>query len=855
MLKVKINISVWFCILFLNTTVVFSQQKDSILSIPQTFNSDSIKKDSIYTIIITPDSTTRLASDSSANKNNKVKNTAGDSSKLVSDSSKYKGLLNKLLPTGLIKSSPDSSTKGNLLNKIVPTKNAKLPSDRSANKNLLSKILPLGITKSLPDSNTKKTFFKNFIQTTHGNITAGYDYGVIPFAANTKYPTGYFNSQGNLSFIALGIPLIATYYYSTLKNVAGLNNYFRISFDATRYKEMMRGNGVAKVDEETKKLNILTSLKQTLLQKLAFSEAYKNTLPPEKSLTDGFVKYKNGYNDINTDSLMRENSKITFDTSLTQNQKDSLTKSKPSSIMKSAYTDSIQRVLSHLYKSDSTSYEINQYTKQLKKIDQEMNSIQNKLDNFQNPQTLAENNPYLKKYQSVLTGIKKFDVGLCYPNYSTFLVSGSTVKGINIEWEKKFYFAATLGKTINTVMTTNNVIQNQLQTGRNLYNYFDFNNVKDSRKIAAMKFGIGKKEASHLYVGFLYGVGLPSYISASPQTTLEKNLVLEIDGRIVLDKSNTLDVIYGKSALYQQDGSVVLNSENSGSHYLFSKYRSNGGLVRFTSQIKKTKTKIIATGKMVDPFFNSYGVGFMRSDNIRYEIKVEQEITPKIKFSGFYRKDRDNILNTFTYTTDLQTFGATLNVKVNKRLTAKASYMPVIQNIVSKDSGAQNIHHINNITTAVITYAPKSKKFNSFINVVYSNYQLSGTNGKSNNFQNYNVNNTTIINQHFKTNLALNYFLNNDNDSLNNSTTLFSGDVSYITNKGMTIMLGGKYAYNNLIKEQIGGLLKINIPIISHIHLEVYGEKLVLGDFYNSYNMIDIKRFPFYCYGKMVINW
>jgi hypothetical protein len=175
--------------------------------------------------------------------------------------------------------------------------------------------------------------------------------------------------------------------------------------------------------------------------------------------------------------------------------------------------------------------------------------------------------------------------------------------------------------------------------------------------------------------------------------------------------------------------------------------------------------------------------------------------------------------------------------------------MPVIQNIASKDSGMKSTHNINNISTAVLTYAPKLKTISSFFNVVYSYYQLSGTGGKNNNFQNYNINNTTIFNKYFKANFALNYFLNNDSDSLNNSTTLVSGDVSYITAKGLTLTLGTKYAHNNLIKNQIGGLLKINIPIINHVHFEVYAEKLVLGDFYNSYNISEIKKFPFYCYG------
>ena len=821
MLNFKINISVGFLfsMLCFNSSLIFSQTKDTI-----TYTDTSIYKSNSMVNPqneITPDSLN----------GNKI-------DKLMPENRQIDRLNNPFSDMPSLKS--DSTHK----NKAKDVSLKQL-ADSSKIKNGFKSMA----VKLIPDSAGKKRLLKKLIPKTYGNISAGYDYGVIPFAANASYPLGYFKTQGNIGASILGIPILATYYYSDLKSVSGLNNYFRVSFDKAKYDEMLRTKGLSKVENEAKELTSLSTLKQILVQKLAFSEIYKNGLPTESSLTSQLPKFKNNYNQLETDSLIKP--PVFSDSTLKKSVVDSL--SKINSIKKAAYSDSISQITSQLSKRDSVSSRIDEFKSQLKNLDEKINAINKKLAFFKNPQNLIENNPHLTKFQSVLSGVKKLDIGLCYPNYSTFLVSGSSVKGINIEWEKKFYFAFTYGKTINTVMTTNNLIQNQLQTARNLYNFFDFNNVKDSRKITALKFGYGKKEATHFYAGFLYGLGLPSYVSASQQTNLEKNLVLELDGRIVLNKSNALDLIYGKSALYQNG--IAVSSDNSTSQFPFSKHRSNAGLLKYTSEIKKTKTKITATGKIVDPFFNSYGVGFMRSDNIRYELKVEQEITSKIKFSGSYRKDRDNLLNTFSYTTDLQTIVTNLNIKINKRFTAKLSYMPVIQNIASKDSGLHNTHNINNISMAVITYAPKLTKITSFFNAMFSYYQLSSTAGKSNSFQNYNINNTTIFNQHLKANFACNYFLNNDSDSLNNSTTLVSGDISYISTKGATLTFGAKYAYNNMVKNQTGGLLKINIPLINHTHLEVYAEKLILGDFYNSYNISEIKKFPFYCYGKVIFSW
>jgi len=454
-----------------------------------------------------------------------------------------------------------------------------------------------------------------------------------------------------------------------------------------------------------------------------------------------------------------------------------------------------------------------------------------------------------------LAGVKKLDIGLCYPSYSTFLVNGTTLKGINMEWQKNlFYFAGTYGKTINTVLTTNNIIQNQLQTGRNLYNFFDFNNVKDTRKIGAFKFGLGKKESSHFYIGFLDGVGLPSYlITPVPNNSIERNLVLELDGKIAFNGSNSLDLVYGKSSLSQKG--ISQNPDDSPSQSLFSKFRSNAAMVRFNSEIKKTKTKITLTGRMIDPFFNSYGVGFQRSDNMRYELKVEQAITSKIKFTGFYRKDRDNLLGTSVYTTNLQTMGANLFIKINKSFTARASYNPAIQKIISKDSAANNSTHVNNIGALVVTYNLRIKKISSFFNALYNTYQLNSVSGKSSNFQNFTLSNSTIFSRQIKASMALNYFYNNDSDSLNSNTFMASGDFSYVFKNTGTITIGATYANNHIIKNQGGGLIKINIPIIQHLRLELEAQKLVLGDFYNSYNISEIKKFPYYGYAKIIVNW
>ncbi|MGZ3919344.1 MAG: coiled-coil domain-containing protein [Bacteroidia bacterium] len=734
----------------------------------------------------------------------------------------------------------DSTKRKEMMVKIIP----KIPDFRSKADSLkdLVKI----------DSTKRKKILKALIPKTHASISAGYDYGVIPFAASTNYPLGYYNSQGNLGFSMLGLPLNLTYYYSSLKNIAGLNNYYRVSFDPYAYRESLQQSAFKKIDAEKEKLSRLLNIQQTMQQKLSYYEYQAADMTSTEQLNEKLNYYKDQKEIYSTDKYRdRAQDEINSDTSGIGNKLNNDGVRGKVNDKALLYADSITMITNKLYKYNSTVSEIKKRKQELDELEKKLHAVKNKIEYLQTPhQTSNENNPFQSKVESFTSGVKSLDIGLCYPNYSTFLVSGSTVKGINLEWEKKLYFAFTYGKTINTVLTTNNIIQNQLQTGRNLYNFFDFNNVRDSRKIVAFKFGVGKKESNHIHFGALYGVGMPTYLDSPLNNHPEKNLVLEIDGKIVINKTNVFELIYGSSALSH---SMNYAEGETPTKLSFLSYRSNAGLIKYTSEIKRTKSRFIVSGRIVDPFFKSFGVGFMRSDNLRYEIKLEQQLGNRVKLTGFYRRDKDNLLDYLMYTTSLQTMGLNINARINKRLTVRGTYTPVIQNTIAKSDKEGNIHRINTISNVGFTYKPRGSKINSILNVFYNYYQLSGLKENSN-YQNYSVSNTVIFNTMFKMDVACNYFSNNAGDTINNNTTMVSGNLSF-TSRHISVTLGSKYADNAIIKGQIGGLLRINIPLVKFINLEFQIEKLVLGDFYNSYNLNSVKAFPYYGYGKFILSW
>ena len=123
--------------------------------------------------------------------------------------------------------------------------------------------------------------------------------------------------------------------------------------------------------------------------------------------------------------------------------------------------------------------------------------------------------------------------------------------------------------------------------------------------------GYGKKQDSHLHVGLLYGLGKVSYQDTSFLADKESNLVGELDGRINIGKSQFLAINYGRSVVQVNN----INLENEASlmdHLLDFSNRTNAIMTKYELDLKSTKIK--ASWRLMDPFFRSFGLGFIEKE-------------------------------------------------------------------------------------------------------------------------------------------------------------------------------------------------------------------------------------------------
>lgn len=752
-----------------------------------------------------------------------------------------------------VDSSKTSLINVNTLDSVLPRKSDKLGEPIKTNIITDSSLLVKRNESIKKTQATLKNSFKKIIET--GQISLGCDYGFLPYTLNQSVPNSAVSTEGQIGLNLLNIPIDISYFYTTQKNLIGLNNYFRVSYNADRYKNNLNSKLNGNVSAYKDQLSTLTKKRQNLLQRMSYAD-YLSSVSPERWPIDS-SDFNNNITNVDTiKKLERDSINIKSNSESNQIKPDS-TKNK------SNYpTDSIyDKVSYYKHKSDSVRNLYDSYEKDYNATNDSIEVIQSRIKELESHLNGSGNYngylgklPFYTKAQSIISGIKKFEIGLCYPNYSSFLVNNIPVRGINFEYSKSTtYLAFTYGTTVSTVLFGRNNIEGFLQNVRNTYNYFDFNNVTAGRKIVAAKIGYGSKEGTHVFIGLLVGKGRSSYLPINGTeynfSTKESNVVLEADIRYKFNKSTLLDINIGKSSIQGEDLSydVIRNSFNE----IFSNYRSNAILTKIQTYIKPTKSNLTFSVRIVDPFFKSYGLGFLRSDNIRYECKLDQFISKRIRYVGSFRYEEDNLLNVLNYKNKFYSIGNTLSIKLNRRLMLRGTYTPIYRNILGQ--GYNNVIN-NHIATGVVTFNPRIKKGYSQMNFIY-NYYLIETDSTNIDFQNFAFSNQLNFNSGFRTGASFTWFKNTETDSINNNVLLTVIDIGYQFVSGSSVLIGGKAAFKSERDFYPGFLVKVNVKLLKGFFWETQFEKFVIGDLFNGYDLENLKKFPYYCSTRLVLNF
>lgn len=292
------------------------------------------------------------------------------------------------------------------------------------------------------------------------------------------------------------------------------------------------------------------------------------------------------------------------------------------------------------------------------------------------------------KPQSVLSGplkvfsyFKSLGIGVTYPQYSSFILSGVPVTGADIEFNPGLFYVAVTG------------LKSQKPVG----------NISYRRNLYAGRLGIGPKEKSHFYLTFLHARD-------------DENSIIVSDTNITLTpKSNYLFGTEGKLTLFKSMFSIegeaevsVLTRDVRDADLLTTEipdwiknivHPKISSSVDITYSIKssfnndKTNTRISAGFKMIGPGYMSLGVPNLASDKMAFDIRVEQKFMDRrISVNTYFKRDRDNLLDWKTSTTKVTAFGLNVGFNFRNYPFVRLLYTPYFQ----RNNAANDTFRVDN---------------------------------------------------------------------------------------------------------------------------------------------------------------
>lgn len=511
----------------------------------------------------------------------------------------------------------------------------------SINKEIDNKKSQIDMIKGVKPSTIDSMVLSQKTISIHGNIS------LIGQMSDSKYlgqsvPQNYLRTQINSEISLFGVPLNMSYYNTTENNIE-LNkiNNFKISFNY----ELFYNNIKKKLDErmnidKSNKLNKLTNINIIEINK-EYSKLLSQINEPD--FQKQILKLKSIIQKGVTDSLFRRSYRFKKAENLLAECQNKLDRLKDIEKLREIYFKNIRSV-----------------------------DLSNAIDDIK-ASTVSALKSNIKKYgiskpgYSYLLSVKKLDLGTFDPNYTTLVLSGVSLTGINTEINPGlFYGALTWGTTVN-----------------NFANPFS-KDINGGRSIFAVRAGIGRTESMLLSVSVLKGTDYSDNVVKDTNYSYylpQSNYVIGGDFKYKFQKNYEAGFEYAKS-MNEEIAKETKNSTEQLSSLVNpnqSKY-SNAWLAYMNANIEETGTKISLLTRVIDPFFYSFGTPYLRKDNFKIEAKTEQTILKKqITASLRYRRDEDNIYQLKEGTAINNTFIYTLNIKFKNYPFLILTYSPNYQ--------------------------------------------------------------------------------------------------------------------------------------------------------------------------------
>jgi hypothetical protein len=275
--------------------------------------------------------------------------------------------------------------------------------------------------------------------------------------------------------------------------------------------------------------------------------------------------------------------------------------------------------------------------------------------------------------------ISNVEIGTFYPRYSIYTLSGIPVTGWAAELNPSFlYTNLAVGR-----------IQRAVQGSDTTYPAYE-------RKLFAGKFGIGKKDKTHLFFTYLHAGDDSTSISsfASPVVsdsdsieaiTPQENYLIGLEFMLnLLDDRFILKSEIIGSQLTRDIRMPELTIPNTPSLHKGIFHPRMSSIFDYAYSVKPTyiafDTKIWGRLKMVGPGYVSLGTPNLRNDNFVYELGINKTLlNNNISLSASQTKEHDNLIGNKISTTSFTSYSFNISLSFPNLPHLQIGYAPYYQ--------------------------------------------------------------------------------------------------------------------------------------------------------------------------------
>jgi hypothetical protein len=325
-------------------------------------------------------------------------------------------------------------------------------------------------------------------------------------------------------------------------------------------------------------------------------------------------------------------------------------------------------------------------------------------------------------------GVRQLTVGTVYPYYSPLILNGIQVQGGAVEINPGLFFLNITGGN----------------THLGARNFFDIFKSAYQRWMIGGRIGVGKVERSHFFISYIHSFDKAGTLPAefTPSVRPAQNNVLGVElqltfwkGRIKLlgegagvsfNRNRSDEVLKVENTYYEKIPALLKPNLSTSYDYA---YNARGDFNFWKGSLISVYTEYIGPG------YQSFGVPFLRNDVLRYGTRVEQTLWKnRIKLSGKYRYEIDNLIQSKRFTTITHFYGAGFSFNQRKLPTLKVEYNGNLRN----GTFSKQLMHTLSVNSG---YNYKIAKTNFRTS---ANYQFINSNADSLSFSNYTLHNVML---------------------------------------------------------------------------------------------------------------